>query len=179
MAGFESQEKPPLVTGRTWDDYYTNMHKRVHEEDMDTSVDYSLIAQMVFSQYGEIAEFQTRLARVGLTEEMGRASLILCIIDPETNDAMGYLESDSVDGIITPLSQRRLSHHRVQGIGAIEAGYLIGPDAALVPQSAEHPHELTASAYANDPNNARRGFFVPTDTRTSSLELQGIYLGRD
>ena len=160
-------ERPPLITPRSWDDYHDNIHRRVRNEDMDTSADYSLIAHMDVSQYGEIAEFQARLARGPLLNELGAKSLMLCLIDREINDAFAYLDALSDDGLITTKQSRRLTHPRYQNIGVVKAGYLLGPEDALQTRTYRNPAELHDHAWN------------PHDTRTQSLAIGSIFLTSD
>lgn len=161
-------EHPPLIIPRNFDDYLDNAHKRTREEDMTTAVNYSFIAELVASNYGGVGEFQAKLARV-TTNEMGKTSLLLCLIDTDTNDSLIFLDSTSEDGYITPNNRRRITHNRFQNIGTVSEGYLLGPDTALAPTTLHQPEDLVAHA----------SWAGPRDTRTGVLRLSGIELGNN
>jgi|GEM_PF-6921932 len=168
MSEFE-YEKKDLLIRRSFDDYHDNAHKRVREAEMSTRVDYSFIAEFAFSKYGSVGEFQTRIGRIQPHDELGRTSLLLCLIDTDIDDTLIYLDATSEEGFITPRSRQRISHNRLGDIGIVEEGYLLGPHNVLTPASDHRPDELTSHAHWNGPN----------DTRTSALSLHGIHLSSD
>ncbi len=161
-------ERPPVIIPRDYSDYLDNAHKRTREEDMNTSVQYSFIADLVGSSYGAAGEFQAKLARV-FTDEMGRTSLLLCLLDTDTDDSLIFLNSTTDNGFIIPDGPRRIYHNRLQNLGTVAEGYLLGPDAAFEPTTLEEPEDLIARAQWSGPH----------DTRTSVLRLQGIEVGNN
>ena len=154
---------PPVIIPRNYSDYIDNAHNRTREEDMNTSTQYSFIAELIGSHYGAAGEFQAKLSKV-LTDEVGRTSLLLCLLDPEAKGALVLLDSTSNNGFITPDSSRRIYHNRLQNIGTVSEGYLLGPDVSFAPTTLAIPQDLDAQAHWSGPH----------DTRTGVLHLQGI-----
>ena len=163
----EQERRPPIIP-RTISDYLDNSRKRTREQDMNTAVEYSFVAELIGSSYGAAGEFQAKLAQV-ITHEVGRVSLLLCLIDTDTNDSLVFLDATSKEGFITPIEARRIYHNRLRNIGTIAEGYLLGPDTALKPTEIDRPEELVTHA-------AWQGSH---DTRTGVLRLHGIELGNN
>lgn len=156
-------EQSPVIIPRSYSDYLDNAHKRTFEDDMNTSVNYSFIAELIGSNYGAVGEFQAKLAQV-ITNEMGKTSLILCLLDTDTQDSLIFLNSTTDNGFVIPDVKRRIYHNRLQNLGTISEGYLLGPDLVFEPTETEEPESLV--------DHAR--WAGPRDTRTGVLHLQGV-----
>lgn len=158
-------ELSPIIP-RPYRDYENNLANRVREPEMNTSESYALLAELDQSPYGRAGELQVRLAKVQPNELGKRASLLICVLDPELDDALVYLNAESHDGLITP-TRRRITHPKYNNIGIISQGYLLKPDDILTLSEAGEPETL-------DERAPHHSF---TDTRTSVLSLSGISLG--
>lgn len=159
-----NSEFPTSLKPLAYSTYLDNLSKRVREPEMDTASTYSFIAELTMSRFGEAAEFQARLAQI-IPGKMGQAGLLLCLLDPETDDTMLFMNADSTDGKITPQGNQRITHYRDGNLGTVAGGYLLHSDSDLEPRHITEPESLnTHAAWSSG------------DTRTAALALEGIFL---
>jgi hypothetical protein len=158
-------EQRPILIPRTTDDYIEHVHDRVREASMETDIEYSFITRLTSSRYAEVGEFRAQVSRI-ISHSAGEAALLLCLLDSEDDTFIMTLDSYSENGFITPNRPQRIMHNRVQGIGTIEVGYLLGPQNALATVASTVPLEASESV-----------FLDPIDTNTDTLILSGIHRG--
>lgn len=158
----------PVIRPLSHATYEHNLDRRVREPEMQANdALYSFVASLSMSRYGEVGEFQARIAYLDIRSP-GEAGLLLCLLEPQTEDPLVVLGAASKNGLIEPSDKdRRLIHDPEGNLGKIQEGYLLEAPAELAPRELEHPHSLEwhASDY--------------TDTRTRSFAIDGIFLGSD
>lgn len=159
-------EFQPLYRPLSYQAYLDTMASRVRESEMEEDTPYSFVARLKMSPY-HAAEFQAELSQVQRLD-LGRAAIILTLLNPEDNDTLLALDAMSENGSITPNTDRRLTHPRHETIGTVIGGYLLQHDPHLAIRSREEPHTLIAGATGEY-----------RDTRTSAFERNKIIIGYD
>lgn len=155
-----------IVIPRTPEYYFNNIDARVREADMQTNRNYRLIAELQLSRF-EVGEFHARLDQIHHRDtQLGRASLLLAVIDPDTDTPLVFRDAHSEAGILVTPSTVRITHPRVNNIGTITGGYLLEANDVLSPDSQAVPHSLNEAAHQDY-----------ADTRTGILTLSHIHLG--
>lgn len=158
-------EQEPVIP-RSYADYLRNLDLRVKEDEMNSSTTYSLLAELAFSKIGTVGEFHARLSAIN-QHEMGRASLVLCVLEHDSDETLVTLDVESINGILVPFASRRILHPQIGTLGVIEKGYLLTPEDDSKPLAIDEPSALDAHARPTWDGN-------PDDTRTKALETLGI-----